>query len=341
MFESLKSPGFLKMGLLGLAGSGKTFTGSSVAAGLIKKNNVPSPLYFFDTEGGSAYLKKKFEKLGVEVKVEKTRAFSDLIKGLELLKDSGAVVIIDSITHFWTEFVETYRVEKQRGKSYRVDITFPDWAYLKREWSKFTTLFLNSSLHIIMCGRQGYEYSFQQNDENGKKELIKDDIKMKAETETGYEPSLLVHMARSGDADATGEVDHIATVLKDRFDVMDGKKITNPSYADFKPHIDNLDFGSPTVAVGDNSSKDLVNEELSQYQSGSNKKDKDLVIEEIEGYLNLAYPGSSADNKKSRTAWLNENAKTPVVSGLCKLKLDELKELRKKSASLSSDKVTG
>ena len=80
----------------------------------------------------------------------------------------------------------------------RTRLQFDDWGYLKGEWRKFTDLFINSNLHIILCGRAGYEYDYFE-DEAGKKQLEKTDIKMKAEGEMGYEPSLLVLMERHTD----------------------------------------------------------------------------------------------------------------------------------------------
>jgi hypothetical protein len=49
---------------------------------------------------------------------------------------------------------------------------------------------------VIICGRAGYEYDYFEDDE-GKKQLEKTGIKMKAETEMGFEPSLLVFRFRS------------------------------------------------------------------------------------------------------------------------------------------------
>src|SRR4051812_32554365 len=42
----------------------------------------------------------------------------------------------------------------------RSRLHFEDWGYLKSEWRKFTDRFVNSQLHIIVCGRAGFEYDY-------------------------------------------------------------------------------------------------------------------------------------------------------------------------------------
>src|SRR5439155_21590247 len=61
-------------------------------------------------------------------------------------------------------------------------------------------------------------FSDAAQDDAGKKQLEKTDITMKAESEMGYDPSLLVLMERETDME-TMHVSHVATRLKDRSDV--------------------------------------------------------------------------------------------------------------------------
>jgi hypothetical protein len=46
-----------------------------------------------------------------------------------------------------------------------------------------------------LCGRAGYEYDHEENEDGGK-DLIKIGTKMKAEGEFGFEPSLVIEMER-------------------------------------------------------------------------------------------------------------------------------------------------
>jgi hypothetical protein len=81
--------------------------------------------------------------------------------------------LIDSITHFWIELTESYMRMKKRSR-----LQFEDWAYLKTEWRRFTDLFVNSNLHIIVCGRAGFEYDYSTDEESGKNKRIEQRVVM-------------------------------------------------------------------------------------------------------------------------------------------------------------------
>ena len=209
----------LKAGIMGLAGSGKTYTASAITIGLVgyikqKGGSPKNQVAFIDTENGAAWVAPRFKKAGIELMVARTRSLTDLRDALLWAEGNADALIIDSITHFWTVFCDEYAVKKNRRRG----LEFSDWGIVKREWRQnFTDLYLNTRLHIVMCGRQGYEYDMQVNDA-GKKELIKTGVKMKAEGETGFEPSLLMQMEQEQtlkDGTPIG-IDRVATVLKDR-----------------------------------------------------------------------------------------------------------------------------
>ena len=76
------SSSFLKMGMMGFAGSGKTYTATSVAIGLHKLAKAKKPIFFLDTETGSDWVKPRIEAAGVELFTAKTRAFRDLLEAV-------------------------------------------------------------------------------------------------------------------------------------------------------------------------------------------------------------------------------------------------------------------
>src|ERR1700683_3953914 len=214
----------LKMGLMGFAGSGKTYTATLTAIGLVhhmrehKVDYASRPMFFLDTETGSDWVAPKIKSEGIDLFTAKTRAFSDLVAAIREAEESSSLLLIDSVTHFWVELCDTYMKKKNRTR-----LQFEDWAFLKAEWRKFTDLFINSNLHIILAGRAGFEYDYQVDEETEKKNLVKTGIKMKAEGEMGYEPSLLVLMEREMDM-ATKTNHHYAKVIKDRSTLLDGKE---------------------------------------------------------------------------------------------------------------------
>src|SRR3990167_1871448 len=86
---------YLKAGLYGEAGSGKTFTASLVAIGLHKLIKSKKPITFVDTECGSEYVLPMFKEAGVELMAIKTRAFSDLMAATEEAIQISDVCIAD------------------------------------------------------------------------------------------------------------------------------------------------------------------------------------------------------------------------------------------------------
>lgn len=323
--KSTNTQAYLKAGLMGFAGSGKTYTGALIAIGLVdlmRKLELPGgdrPVMFLDTETGSDWVKPKFEEHDIELFTAKTRAFKDLVPAVLEAEREGAVLMIDSISHFWRELTESYA--KRKNRSY--GLQFQDWAWLKQEWGRFTDTFVNSNAHIIMCGRAGYEYDFFEQ-EGGKKELEKTGIKMKAETETGYEPSILVLMEKHFDMETKTNY-RTATVLKDRADLIDGKTIRNPTFEDFLPHIQFLNLGGQQLGVDTSrTSEDMISRDgKSEWQA--RKEQKEIVLDEIQQVMVKHYPSTSKEDKLAKIALLEEHFGTRSWKRLETYELDQMK----------------
>jgi len=298
--EAVNTQARLKMGILGFAGAGKTFTSSEVAIGLVRymrEKGLPEgdrPVYFLDTETGSDWVQPIFKKAGISLRTAKSRAFKDLVAAVREAEAKGSVLIIDSISHFWREFTEAYMKRKNRSR-----LEFADWNYLKPEWGKFTDAYVNSNLHIIMAGRAGFEYDYFE-DSDGKKQLEKTGIKMKAETELGYEPSLLVLMEREMTME-TKEVFRVAHVLKDRSDLLDGKSFKNPTFKEFAPHIEYLNVGGVQMGVDlSRTSEDMIDghDGPSKPSWKYEHEQREIELEKIEALF--AEHGLSAQSKEGK-----------------------------------------
>lgn len=293
----------LKMGLMGFAGSGKTFTATVTAIGLIehmrglKLPHADRPLFFLDTETGADWVKPRVEEAGIELYTAKTRAFVDLLAAVKEAEANASLLLIDSITHFWVELCDSYMRAKKRTR-----LQFEDWGYLKGEWRKFTDIYINSALHIILCGRAGYEYDYFE-DEAGKKQLEKTDIKMKAEGEMGYEPSLLVLMERHTDLE-TMKAYRTATVLKDRATLIDGRQFRQPKFKDFLPHIKALNLGGRQLGV--DTSRSSESSHPADVRD-NNRVQRKIVLDEIESLIVLHHPGQAAADKKAKLELLRKH----------------------------------
>jgi hypothetical protein len=319
---------YAKIGVLGFAGSGKTYTSALMAIGLVKlmkKLGLPDgekPAYFLDTETGSDWVIPLFKKNGIPLRSAKTRAFKDLLGAVREAEKNGSVLIVDSITHFWRELCDAF------AKKRRVErLEFQHWAALKREWGEFTDLLVNSRLHIIMCGRAGYEYDFFE-DSDGKRQLEKTGIKMKAETETGFEPSLLILMERAMDV-SSNEVWRVASVLKDRSTMLDGKSFRNPTFKDFLPHFKQINFGGEQLGVDiDRTSDELFDEESGDTKWTRERRQRDICLDEIAEIIHKHHPGTSGEAKSSRGALMEKHAQTRSWEAIKAMRLPQLQVLR-------------
>jgi hypothetical protein len=314
---------YLKAGFMGFAGSGKTFTATVTAIGLVelmrqnKSAQARKPIFFLDTEGGSDWVKPKIEAAGIELFTAKTRAFRDLLEAVPEAEASASLLLVDSLTHFWVELTDAYMRAKKRTR-----LQFEDWAFLKTEWRKFTDLFVNSSLHLIVCGRAGFEYDYSTDEETGKKNLEKTGIKMKAEGEMGYEPSLLVLMERELNM-VTRVNHHTAQVLKDRSTLLDGKEFSDPTFECFLPHIQCLNLGGRQLGVDTTrTSVSTIPADIRDNRATQRK----IVLAEIEDLLVLKYPGQSAVEKKTKLELLRAHFGASWVEMESVMPLDRLRQ---------------
>ena len=110
--KSTNQSAFLKAGIMGFAGSGKSRTSAEIAVGL-SKHTGNKPVFYLDTETGSDFLKPLFDKEGIELFVSKSRAFKDLLSAVDEAEGQGAILIIDSISHFWNELMEAFKKKKK------------------------------------------------------------------------------------------------------------------------------------------------------------------------------------------------------------------------------------
>ena len=230
---------FARIGIFGRAGSGKTRTATEIATGLCKDSG--GAIYMIDTEGvGSDFAAKYATAAGVEIFAEKTHEFEklpDIIR--EACDAKPGCIIVDSISHFWDNIQDQYRRDVGRDG----ELQMRDWKAIKDMWrTRFARLFLSVPANIIICGRESTIYRPQRNNK-GKWEQVAVGTKMKAESETEYEPSLLIHMFLSDDGV------NRAFVKKDRSGVIQGKYFDYPKYGDFAGHLKWLNPGGTHRAI--------------------------------------------------------------------------------------------
>ena len=301
---------YLKAGIYGEPGSGKTFTASLMAQGLAQhiagKGNPQPPVMMLDSEGGAPWVRSLFQSAGIEFLVSSTRSFQDLKQAVVEAEAAGAILIADSMTHYWEEIREAYLAAKRkRLNNPHARLELPDWNVIKPEWAKFTALFLNSKAHIILCGRGASIYEFQLNEETNKKELITAGTRMAAEKGMGYEPSLLIEMTSRqyvGPKKAKSIV-RTATILKDRSDVLDGLQFDDPTFESFLPHVERLNLGGAHSSFDNSRSSERLfpSDPASRDNQAVRRK---IVLGDIHDLLIL--PGQAAADKQRKVQLLRK-----------------------------------
>lgn len=302
--------GHLKAGFLGFQGSGKTFTATELAIGTKKLFKLPGPIGFFDTEASAQYIVPRVLKATGQKPVGgQSRSLADAVEFMQrCIKDGISVAIIDSVTHLWREVCRSYVFQRNQARE-RMNkpsdnrIEFQEWGTIKDKWATFSDLYLNGPLHVIICGRAGYEYDYQdRDDDSGKKDLVKTGIKMKTEGEFGFEPSLVVQMERLDTGEhgkPTGRYVRRATVIKDRFGVLDGMESDNPTFEFFAPYVRLLTPGAH-VAVDTERQTNMGVDEEGSVQWQRERRARQIAFEEVVGLLAATWPGASAAEKLAK-----------------------------------------
>jgi len=297
-------PRFAKIGLFGEQKSGKTFTATELACGLIRRIGSDRPIKIFDTDGGYAYRLERIKILtGKEPQGVQANSFVEMMRFVDSCEDDD-VVILDSVTNPW---VELFRAAKTK---YKFFVSAAGAA--KDQWAPFSDWVKASNCHVFVCGRLGWNYEEVIDEDSGKKKSVKSESKMKTESELGYEPSLLLEISREQRED--GIWNHEVLVKGDRFALIDGKRISfspmpesrlkdpndNPTYGELSPWFELLDLdraGGTTGIDTEQKSLDIFADNSSR-EWHAKEEERRVLLEEIKDDLVSAFPGQSAAEKK-------------------------------------------
>lgn len=216
----------LKMALYGPPGSGKTFTSLLIAEGLAAVNN--KRVAYVDTENGTHFYSlavpnRRVHPEAFDFDAMYTRSLTEILREIKRLSaDEYGVIVIDSVTHLWEAAIAAYGGNQTRAGT----IPMHAWGKIKRPYKELMAYLLSSPMHVILCGRQGMEYSTDEETD----ELRAIGYKMKAEGETPYEPHILIRM----EAIKPRKTNEVATIIayaeKDRTGILAGRGFANPNF---------------------------------------------------------------------------------------------------------------
>ncbi|MEA4876810.1 MAG: AAA family ATPase [Aminobacterium sp.] len=204
----------LRMGLVGPAGSGKTYSSLIIAAGLGDK------IALIDTENGSGDLYAGMKGIpDYDIcQIEPPYTVQKYLAALKAAEEAGYdVAIIDSLTHAWAG--EGGLLDQQgkladsgRGNSYTA------WRQITPLHNKLVEAMLTSRCHIIATMRAKTEYVLKEETKNGRTIQVPQKVGMAPVQRDGmdYEFTLVIDL----------DVNHNAQASKDRTSLFDGQIFT-------------------------------------------------------------------------------------------------------------------
>lgn len=216
----------LKVGMYGPPGSGKTFTALLLAEGLAKVTG--KRVAYVDTERGTDFYCKavparKIHPEAFDFDAMYTRSMTEVLTAVKgLSADEYGVIVLDSVTHIWEAAIAAYSGRQTSVGS----IPMHAWGKIKKPYKELMGALLSSPMHAFILGRQGTEYSTDEETE----ELKAVGLKMKAEGETAYEPHILLRMEAIKPKKTNEVASIVAYAEKDRTGVLAGRSFINPTF---------------------------------------------------------------------------------------------------------------
>jgi hypothetical protein len=202
-----RSQVYLKLGITGPTGSGKTYSALRLAMGLLE--GTGKRIAFLDTENDSASLysdKFDFDVLPVLPPFEPEHFAS----GVRAAVEGGyGACVVDSASHFWKGVLDFKdQLDRRGGNSYT------NWKDADKKFDPVISEFLQSKIHLICCMRSKMEYILEDNGK-GKQAPKKVGLAPIMRDGVDYEFSVVLDIA----------MDHTAQASKDRTELFPVDKI--------------------------------------------------------------------------------------------------------------------
>lgn len=161
--RATKEQAKLRLALIGLAGSGKTYSALSVATHLVPGGKIA----VIDTERGSASLyadRFTFDVLDLE-----RHGPEDYCDAIEAAEQAGYdVIVIDSLSHAWAgkdgALEQVDKIAKREGKQNN----FTAWRDVTPKHNRLVDTMLSCKSHLIATIRSKMEYVLEKDEKTGK-----------------------------------------------------------------------------------------------------------------------------------------------------------------------------
>lgn len=232
-----------RVGLVGPAGSGKTFTG------LLLATNMGDRIAVIDTERGSA--SKYAHRFSFDHVIFETfdpRAYIDAIESAAGAKYD--VLLIDSLSHAWSGKGGALDLQAAAVKRSKSGNSFDAWREITPIHNDLVDAMLQAPLHIIATMRTHVEYVVEEQQRNGRTIHVPKKVGMKPIQREGLDFEF----------DIVGDMDdqNTWTITKSRCEDLNGKTINRPDQRTAKVILDWLTDGVPQVQGGQNPEAGVV-----------------------------------------------------------------------------------
>lgn len=207
---------WLKIGISGTSGSGKTYSALRVATGLAAK--CGSEIAFISTEKSrTLYYADQFSYDVLELEEYMPEAYIDAIN--KAVTAGYKIIIIDSLSHGWQALNDMH--QKMSGNS------FQNWGKLKPRWQNLMRTILQCPANVFVLSRAKTEWSIE--DKNGRSVPTKVGLGTEGDKQQDYEYTISfmlqqgTHVASvdNGGKDNTGLYDGRYEILTEK----DGEKL--------------------------------------------------------------------------------------------------------------------
>lgn len=273
----------LKMGLYGAPGSGKTFTALLIAEGLALING--KRVAYVDTERGTDFYCKAVPTRPIHPEAFDfdalySRSITEVIGAIRGLSPAEyGVVVLDSVTHLWESAIAAYNGPKTKAGT----LPMHAWGRIKKPYKDLMALLLSSSMHVIICGRQGVEYA--EDEETAELKAI--GYKMKAEGETPYEPHILIRMEALKPKRSNETATIMAYAEKDRTGILSGRSFANPNFTTLCAPLLGL-LGETQAKVSTTDETAAIDAEALAQQDQAREQTSRLKLEQLTAKITLA-----------------------------------------------------
>lgn len=202
----------LRLALYGTAGSGKTYSSLAIATGMAKK--FKTRIALIDSERGSA--SKYADRFDFYVLELEDKDVGSYIKAIDLAEKEGfGILIIDSLSHAWTElleYVDLITRTKYRGNSWSA------WGEVTPLYKSLIETILNYNGHTIVTLRTKTEWAVEKDENTGKIKPIRVGTAPEFRSGVEYEFDMLGELS----------IDHHLFISKDRSGKFQDRIIKEP-----------------------------------------------------------------------------------------------------------------